>query len=107
MMARITRTSREEMETTIAFNRHAGIAECSTADPAMARRWTRAGWPVDVLGRYRDGSPRTWQTAVPWRLAVRVRPHVGVARKSEKPPRQRGIYDGDGAAEGSGKGAAA
>jgi hypothetical protein len=83
-MARITRTTREEMETTINCNRHAGLAECSTADPAMARRWKRAGWPVEVLGRYRDGSPRTWQATVPWRLAVRVRRAAEMARKSEK-----------------------
>jgi len=85
-MARISRTSRDEMETTIAFNRHIGTAACSTADPAMARRWQRAGWPVAVLGRYRDGSPRTWETTVPWRLAVRVKAASGMARKAEKPP---------------------
>jgi hypothetical protein len=106
-MARITRTSREEMETTITFNRHVGIAECCTADPAMARRWRRAGWPVEVLGRYRDGAPRTWQTVVPWRLAVRVRPLAGMARKSEKPPRGSQSTTVTGVPRGLGRGAAA
>src|SRR5438093_13557685 len=105
--ARVTRTSRDEMETTITFNRHAGIAECSTADPAMARRWRRAGWPVEVLGLYRDGTPRTWQTAVPWRLAVRLRPAPGMARKSEKPPRASGSAAVTRLPEGAGRGAAA
>lgn len=86
-MARSVRTAREEMETTITFNRLAGsrLAACSTADPAMARRWRRAGWPVTVLGRYRDGTARTWQAEVPWRLAVTVRRATVVARKGEQP----------------------
>jgi hypothetical protein len=67
---RIVRTTREEAETTITFNRHEGTAELCTADPSVMRRWKRVGWPVEVLGRYADREPRTWQTAVPWRWAV-------------------------------------
>src|SRR5262249_41040794 len=52
MTARITRTSREERETTVTFTRALGVAACSSAGPAIARRWQRAGWPVYVLGRY-------------------------------------------------------
>jgi len=70
----IHRTTREESETTVTFNRHEGVAECCTADPVVARRWERAGWPVEILGRYRDGEPRTWQATVPWRRAVRFAP---------------------------------
>jgi hypothetical protein len=82
---RITRTCREEMETTITFNRHLGAAECCTADPAIARRWKRVGWPVAVLDAYPDGKPRTWQTNVPWRLAVALRRRTGMPRKCEEP----------------------
>src|SRR5439155_23826473 len=59
------RTTREEAETTITFNRHQGTAELCTADPAVMRRWQRVGWPVEVLGRYTDGQPRTWQPGEP------------------------------------------
>src|SRR5207247_1407614 len=45
----IHRTGHEEAETTITFNRHLGNAECCTADPVVARRWVKAGWPVTVL----------------------------------------------------------
>ncbi len=94
-MARVTRTTRDEMETVITYNRHIGVAECSTADPTVMRRWRRAGWPVEVLGRYRDGSPRTSQTAVPWRLAVRFRPFAGTPREGEIPPTGDGSATSD------------
>ena len=68
---RIHRTTRDEAETTYTFNRYHGKLEGCTADPIVARRWRLAGWPVHVLGKYRDGSPRTWETTVPWRKAVR------------------------------------
>ena len=42
------RTTREEAETTITFNRHQGTAECCTADPTVAKHWERVGWPVEV-----------------------------------------------------------
>jgi hypothetical protein len=95
MATRITRTSRDERETIVAFNRSVGTAACSTADPAMARRWQRAGWPVAVLGRYRDGTPRTWQADVPWRLAVRCARLTGMGRKAEKPPKRGPVCAGD------------
>jgi len=87
MRTRVHRTTREEMETTFTFNRHEGVAECCTADPAVMRRWTRAGWRLEVLGRYADGTPRTWQTAVPWRLAVKFgRPRAaGTAGDGDAP----------------------
>ena len=87
------RTTREKAETTITFTRHQGTAECCTADPTVAKRWERVGWPVEVLGRYTDGEPRTWQTAVPWRAAVRfsrldrpkrARPASGIGRFAPK-----------------------
>ena len=87
------RTTREEAETTITFNRHQGTAECCTADPTVAKRWERVGWPVEVLGRYTDGEPRTWQTWVSWRAAVRfsrldrpkrARPAMGTGRFTPK-----------------------
>jgi hypothetical protein len=67
----IHRTTRDEAETTVTFNRHHGTAECCTADPVVARRWKLAGWPVRVLGKYPDGTARTWEATVPWRKAVR------------------------------------
>jgi hypothetical protein len=65
------RTTQAEAETTVNFNRHFGTAEMSTADPVVARRWERVGWPVKVMGCYRDGTPRTWECVVPWRKAIR------------------------------------
>lgn len=62
---RVSRTTRDEMETTITFNRHRGVVECCTADPAMMRRWRRAGGPVEVLRRYPGGEPRQWQARNP------------------------------------------
>jgi hypothetical protein len=80
-----SRVDREEMETTITFNRHLGMAECCTADPRhrsaveACRRWR-----VAVLNACADGKPRTWQRTVPWRLAVGFRRHTGMPRKCEQ-----------------------
>jgi hypothetical protein len=66
------RTSREEMDTTICWEPTSDLAALSTANPSEARRWARRGYVVRVLGRYRDGSPRTWETTVP-RRAITLR----------------------------------
>ena len=79
------KTTRDEAETTIVVNRYQGTAECCTADPMVAQRWQKVGWPVEVLGCYPDGSPRTWQTTVPWRRAVRFASLKAPKRRAEPP----------------------
>jgi hypothetical protein len=69
---RVSRTTRVEMETTIRWDAADPLAYLSTACPAEARRWTRRGYEVRVLGRYPDGEPRTWETTIP-RKAVTLR----------------------------------
>src|SRR5262245_22220536 len=71
-----TRTSRAEMETIVRWTAADPVAVLCTANPAEARRWGRKGYTVRVLGRYRDGAPRTWEATVPAR-AISLRSLVG------------------------------
>ncbi len=58
-------TTKAEQETTIRWDQEERIAHLYTAHQVQANRWIRLGYPVDVFGRDKDGTPTGWTANVP------------------------------------------
>lgn len=79
------RTTKGEMETVYRHDEEERVLHGSTASPVVAERWRRLGYTVRVLGRYPDGSPRTWETTGP-ADALRLRRVDAEGQLVRRPP---------------------
>jgi hypothetical protein len=55
-----------EQETTFRWDEEERLCWAGTTTPRVAERWTRAGYPVVVIGKERDGTPCSWEVKLPW-----------------------------------------
>lgn len=58
-------TTKTEQETIIRFDQDETVLHLYTAYPALARKWTRLGYQVEVCGRTQAGEPRGWRAQAP------------------------------------------
>jgi hypothetical protein len=99
--------TRAEQETLVRWDEAERVAHLYSTHAATMRRWTRCGYPVRVLGRSKDGQPRSWEAVVPMacvsfrRLAAvyrRTRTPTGMPVPGEKPstnPGSEGDHQAD------------
>ncbi len=57
--------TKAEQETIIRWDQEERVAYLYTAHQVQANKWIRLGYPVDVFGRDKKGTPTGWTANVP------------------------------------------
>jgi hypothetical protein len=77
-------TSKAEQETILRFSQDERVLHLYTSYGPEARKWTRLGYAVEVVGRTPTGAPRSWRSRAPieaLRLRKLINGHVVKRRR--------------------------